>query len=108
MPSTIQLVRPTPRFGGDGAADGTLAVTVGIDDVPAALFQTSVDAVQAGATLGTAPDGDPEGMGAATDCCVVDAAASTGATPGVSGTTSANVWSNGVGVSVSRAPQFQQ
>jgi hypothetical protein len=52
MPSTIQIVRPIPRRGGGVATRGMPLELVGGNVALAVLVQTSVDAVQAGATLG--------------------------------------------------------
>ena len=108
MPSTIQIVRPTPRLGGVAATVGKPADAGGGDELLAALFQTSVEAVQAGETRGTVLAGasaraasGSEGGSAVAACCG-------GAADDASGTTSASDWLKALGASLSRAPQFQQ
>ena len=107
MPSTIQIVRPTPFFGG-GAYDGMPAATGAEDVEPAALFQTSVDAVQAGATVGGVPDATLAVTASSTACGATSDWTLAAWAPAASGTASANDSVNVAGASVRRAPQFQQ
>ena len=97
MPSTIHSVRPTPFFGG-ATATGTAPLDMVGDAVAlAAAVHTSLDAVQAGATLG------PDSAGT-----TLAVSAGAGSSTAASGTTSASDALNGVGASPNRAPQFQQ